>query len=108
LAKKDKKDKKKHRDAPVELAAELVPVAPGDAGARLCYGEPVRESGRTVIPVARADGRPLGYIEIDADGSRYVALADPLRDRALTGVVGLLAALLGALAGVAFGRRHGR
>lgn len=64
------------------------------SGAGLCFGEPVSSGGRTVIPVARmrttggwgygsgpdGDGgggagrleaSPVGFIEIDADGTRF-------------------------------------
>ena len=55
-------------------------------GARLCYGEPVRVEGRTVIPVARVraagglgqrggggrlDAVPIGFIEVSAVGARF-------------------------------------
>jgi hypothetical protein len=61
-------------------------------GARLCYGDPVRVDGRTVIPVARVraagglgarggggrlDAAPVGYIEVSADGTRFEAIASP-------------------------------
>ena len=68
------------------LVSEIVgePV-PGGAGARLCYGEPVRVGGRTVIPVARVGAgaparvgaRPVGFIEVNAEGSRYLPIGDP-------------------------------
>jgi hypothetical protein len=62
-------------------------------GARLCYGDPVRVDGRTVIPVARVraagglgargggggrlDAAPVGYIEVSADGTRFEPIAAP-------------------------------
>lgn len=73
-------------------------------GVRLCYGEPVREAGRTVIPVARVrvtggggwgssgeaqeagaggggggslDALPVGFIEIGPEGARYQPIEDP-------------------------------
>ena len=75
-------------------------------GARLCYGEPVTTDGRTVITVARVSARggfgvgvggergtdeggggggelratPVGYIELTADGSRFVPIDDPTAD----------------------------
>ena len=72
-------------------------------GVRLCFGEPVREAGRTVIPVARVraaggggwgsgggpgegaggggggslDALPIGFIEIGPEGTRYQPIDDP-------------------------------
>jgi uncharacterized spore protein YtfJ len=71
-------------------------------GSRLCYGEPIRDNGRTVIPVARVrangglgfdrgpveqggggggggmlDALPFGYIEIGPEGTRFVRIEDP-------------------------------
>ena len=71
-------------------------------GSKLCYGEPVRDNGRTVIPVARLrangglgfgrgpveqggggggggmlDALPFGYIEIGPEGTRFVRIEDP-------------------------------
>ncbi|HEU4656943.1 MAG TPA: spore germination protein GerW family protein [Capillimicrobium sp.] len=77
-------------------------------GVRLCYGEPVREAGRTVIPVARVhlaggggwgssdaggpggggaggggggggtlDAKPVGYLEIGPEGTRFASIPDP-------------------------------
>jgi len=67
-------------------------------GARLCYGDPIREGGRTIIPVARVraaggggwgtgqqvdsaggggggggslDARPVGFIEVGPEGTRF-------------------------------------
>jgi uncharacterized spore protein YtfJ len=99
-------------------------------GARLVYGKPVKTEDRTVIPVARlftaggfgfgsgvqsadqsgegaggggvVDARPIGYIEIDKDGSRYVAIPDP--DRHLR-LMKMAIALIGAVGGTAAGRR---
>lgn len=119
MSKKDdgsKKDKKKaKREQEVAVAEVIAPEVVEDLtaeGARLCYAEPVREGGRTVIPVASIGGthdavgaRPLGFIEIDAAGARYTAIGDVTRDRVLTGVVAAVAGLLGALVGVALGRR---
>jgi hypothetical protein len=61
------------------------------SGARLCYGEPVRVAGRTVIPVARVraaggagrggpgggalNAEPLGFIDITAEGARFEPVA---------------------------------
>jgi hypothetical protein len=102
VAKKDKKKKAKRVE---EVAlAEVVAVPETEDGARLGYGEPVREGGRTVIPVARG-GEPVGYIEIDAAGTRYTPIGDRTVDRLHVGVVAAVAGLLGALLGVALGRR---
>jgi hypothetical protein len=115
-----KKDKKKDKARRVEevVLAEPVPREVADdlvgGGAGLCYGEPVRWGGRTVIPVARVGGsreavagKPLGYIEMDSTGARYVAIGDGggARERVLAGIVAAAAGLLGALVGVALGRR---
>jgi hypothetical protein len=112
-----KKDKKKAKRAEAVVLAE--PIARDEAddlvggGAGLCYGSPVREGGRTVIPVARVGGsrdavgaQPLGYIEVDAGGTRYVAIGSGARDRALTALAAAAAGLVGALAGVLLGRRR--
>jgi uncharacterized spore protein YtfJ len=82
------------------------------ASSRLCYGEPVREGERTVIPVARIrvsggwgfghsgrraksddhgggggggtlEGLPVGFIEVGADGARFVEIPDPERTHRL-------------------------
>ncbi len=69
-------------------------------GTSMCFGEPVEYEGRTVVPVARVrargglgfgsdplgggggggggllDGTPVGFIELDADGSRFVPIPD--------------------------------
>jgi uncharacterized spore protein YtfJ len=99
-------------------------------GARLVYGKPVRVGNRTVIPVARVftaggfgfgsgvqsadasgeggggggvvDARPVGYIEVDKDGSRYVAIPDP--DRPLR-IMKMALALITTIGGTAAGRR---
>ena len=63
------------------------------SGARLCFGDPVESGGRTVIPVARVRGgggggrdggggggvvaSPVGFIEVSADGARFVSIPDP-------------------------------
>jgi uncharacterized spore protein YtfJ len=85
--------------APIESALARL------TGARLCYGKPVTTAGRTVITVARVrsigggglgtargdgndalssggggggllDARPVGFIELSADGTRYVPIDD--------------------------------
>ncbi len=72
-------------------------------GARLCFGRPVEVKGRTVIPVASVrtvggygfgneangggaggggggalDARPIGFIEIGPDGTRFERIDDGL------------------------------
>jgi hypothetical protein len=99
-----KKDKKKAKRAEEVVLAEVVPAGPADDGTRLGYGAPVREGGRTVIPVAHR-GEPVGYIEVDASGTRYVPIGSSARESVRTGVVAAVAGLVGALIGVALGRR---
>lgn len=102
-------------------------------GVRLCYGEPVREAGRTVIPVARVraaggggwgsgggetggggggggslDALPVGFIEIGPDGTRFEPIADPeAATRTLKAATAALVTVATALAGLraARGRR---
>jgi uncharacterized spore protein YtfJ len=99
------------------------------AGARLCYGEPVREGERTVIPVSRVrvaggwgfgrsdqakgavqpgsggggggslDAHPAGFIELGPEGARFHEIPDPERTQRL--VRAGAAALTTVLAGVA-------
>ena len=99
-------------------------------GARLVYGKPVRVGDRTVIPVARVfsaggfgfgsggetpasqgeggggggmvDARPIGFIEIGKDGSRFEAIPDP--DRPIR-LMKTAIAFIAALGGTATGRR---
>jgi len=97
-------------------------------GAQLCYGDAVSAGRRAVIPVARvrvaggwgSGDRPdsrggggcglvgadaVGYIEIDADGSRYVAIPRERRGvRAAGGA--LLAGAAGAALALAVGRNR--
>ena len=90
-------------------------------GATLCYGEPITAEGRTVVPVARVAARgglgfggpaddgggggggrmsatPVGYIEVTAEGTRFIEIADVTADarmvRAVSGGLGWLALLL--------------
>jgi hypothetical protein len=86
----------------------------GARGARLCYGDPVRVDGRTVIPVARVraagglgqrggggrlDAVPVGYIDISADGTRFESIAPPRPGaRALAAGGAVLTALAAASA----------
>ena len=83
------------------------------AGARLCYGDPVREGDRSVIPVSRVrvtggwgfgrnpelakqrdpgggggggghlEATPAGFIELGADGARFHEIPDPERTQRL-------------------------
>jgi uncharacterized spore protein YtfJ len=83
------------------------------ATARLCYGEPVREGERTIIPVSRVrvsggwgfgraerakasgepgsggggggslDAHPAGFIEVGPDGARFHEIPDPERTQRL-------------------------
>jgi uncharacterized spore protein YtfJ len=104
------------------------------AGAKVCYGDPVRAGDRVVIPVARVnavgglgfgsgrDGKgggeggggggtfeaaPVGFIDISADGARFEAIPDPMSTaRALRTGVSAVGALATALAGIAALRRR--
>ena len=84
-------------------AGGLRGVFDGLVGARLCYGEPVVNGVRTVVPVSRVrlsggggwgengaegegsgggggghlDAQPLGFIEIGDEGAQYHAIPDP-------------------------------
>lgn len=97
------------------------------AGARLCYGEPVRSGDRTVIPVARVriaggggfgraaapdddgsggggggwvEAHPLGFVEMGPEGTRYVEIPDPERmQRTLKAGASAAATLAAGLAG---------
>ena len=88
-----------------------------NAGAKAVFGEPIKEDGRTVIPVAQtiigsgagggdseeeemgegygAGGgaltRPLGYIELSGERAAYVPLRQPWQDPALVLAYALLA-----------------
>jgi uncharacterized spore protein YtfJ len=82
------------------------------ATSRLCYGEPVREGERTIIPVSRVrvaggwgfgnsggqdkagaqsggggggsiEGLPVGFIEVGSDGARFHEIPDPERTQRL-------------------------
>ena len=91
-------------------------------GARLCFGRPVEVTGRTVIPVASVrtaggygfggeplgrqrsggggggaiDARPVGFIEIGPEGTRFEAIDD--------GRVALGTIAAGSLAALVVGR----
>ena len=99
------------------------------ASSRLCYGEPVRQGERTIIPVARVrvaggwgfgnsgrgaksdgqrggggggtlEGLPVGFIEVGADGARFVEIPDPERTQRLVKVgAAALGTVLTAVAG---------
>ena len=93
-------------------------------GAKLCFGAPVVHADRTVIPVARVQGaggygfggdvsgdtggggggwldaRPVGFVEIGPDGTRYERIPDPDRlARTLKAGAGALAAVIAGVAG---------
>jgi uncharacterized spore protein YtfJ len=116
--------------APRLTAVTLRRVLARAGGARLVYGKPVKAGDRTVIPVARmftaggfgfgsgadgplatgeggggggvVDARPIGFIEIDKQGSRFVRIPDPERPVRL---VKTAIALVTAIGGTAAGRR---
>jgi uncharacterized spore protein YtfJ len=130
------------RKASVDLptAASLADLAPARqalralTGAKLCYGKPIKQGGRTIVPVASVrtaggfgfgkagrdaepdgssggggggaiDARPVGFIEIGPEGARF----QPINDRRLP-----LAAIAGGagaalmLARLLARRRRGR
>ncbi len=133
------KEPKPPKPAKASRMASIRQLVDAVAGARLCYGEPVDAGGRTVIPVARVrfaggygfgrgeggdeeggegsgggggghvDATPVGFIEVGADGSRYVEIPDPERlQRNLKAGASAATALLAGLAGLrrlAGGRR---
>ena len=94
------------------MDADLRRLVKAVASSRLCYGEPVRQGDRTVIPVSRVrvsggwgsgrgprvgkDGRPAGaggggsldampagFIDIGPGGTTFHAIADPERTQRL-------------------------
>lgn len=91
--------------------------------ARLCYGRPVEAHGRTVIPVARISlagglgrsgnrdaggggnlqARPVGYIEIAPEGTRFERIEQPSLGARLAGG----AVLAGGVAAALVARRRG-
>jgi len=114
---------------PAAMVQRLPGPLGGRAGAHLCYGDPVGVGERAVIPVAdvrmlggwgRGDrgaeageggggllgARPIGYIEVSADGSRYVALGSARR-RGSALATGLAALAGGVLAVLALRRSRG-
>jgi uncharacterized spore protein YtfJ len=98
------------------------------SGARLCYGEPIKANGRTIIPVAKmfsAGGggfgaeegtpsvgsggggggtlwaTPIGFIEVSDAGAHFRSIPDPEHSaRMLSAAVKTLPALMAAFAGV--------
>jgi hypothetical protein len=89
--------------------APKAPKAPRPDEAGLCYGDPVREDGRTIIPVARVrrepDGTleavPRGYIEVGPDGTRFQAIDDPdATGRRLRAIAAAALGVLGAMVGL--------
>jgi uncharacterized spore protein YtfJ len=117
--------------APRLTAVTLRRVLARAGGARLVYSKPVKRQERTIIPVARVftaggfgfgsgtpegsasvgeggggggvvDARPIGFIEMDAQGSRFVRIPDP--DRPVR-ILKLAIALVTAIGGTAAGRR---
>lgn len=96
------------------------------SSARTVYGEPITAEGKTIVPIAKvrygfgggsgkkageepgegggggggAVARPVGYIEVSGDGTRFVPIID-LQSMVVAMVGGLLA-------GVLFGRLLGR
>ncbi len=106
-------------------------------GAKLCYGEPIRNGERVVIPVSRvstfggwgwgrgrdsADGwgdgggggggleaAPVGFIDIGPEGTRFESIPDPMSNaRALRTSASALGALASGLATAAAIRRARR
>jgi uncharacterized spore protein YtfJ len=92
---------------PGARALELRRLVARLAGARLCYGEPVRVGDRAIVPVARVqaiggggwgtgddaagstggggggggsfNASPVGFIDIGPEGARFEAIPDPDR-----------------------------
>ncbi|UGS38166.1 hypothetical protein [Capillimicrobium parvum] len=95
-------------------------------GSKLCYGEPIRDNGRTIVPVARVraiggagfgrgpaeqggggggggtlDALPFGYIEIGPEGTRFQRIEDPEAiNRAVRTVTAAAVTLATAFAGL--------
>ena len=91
-----------------ELFRSLV----NQAGAKTVYADPISSEGRTIVPVAKVRcgfgggsrkpgdkgegvgggggfvSKPLGYIEVSAQGTRFVSIIDP-RDVALAVGIGM-------------------
>jgi hypothetical protein len=61
------------------------------SGAALCYGEPIRDDRRVVVPVARVrmvgaadvagggyvDASPVGFVELGPEGARFHPIQRP-------------------------------
>jgi uncharacterized spore protein YtfJ len=102
-------------------------------GARLCYGDPIRDGVRTVVPVARVraaggggwgrdetsggggggggrlDARPIGFIEVGPDGTRFEAIHDPeALTRTLRAATAAAITVATAVAGLRAARHGGR
>jgi len=116
-----KRGKRSGRDGRLKAIARL---ADRLGGARLCYGEPIRDGGRTIVPVARVraaggggwgtgeprggggggggtlDARPVGFIEIGAAGARFEAIEDPRAQRTLRMLTAAAVTAATTLAGV--------
>ena len=129
--KPSKGEKRAKADAPLDRPAApkrsfLDRALDALAGARLCYGEPVRTGDRTVIPVARVrvaggggfgrggetstdsggggggfvEAHPLGFVEVSPEGTRYIEIPDPERtQRLMRAGAGAIATLAAGLAG---------
>lgn len=91
--------------AVVPPAVPAVERAPAQlTGAGLCFGEPVTAAGRTLVPVARVrgdagagfDARPLGFVDVGADGARFRSV--PAADGLARAGAAAAAALAGAAA----------
>jgi hypothetical protein len=108
------------KSAPTDSQRAVRRLLAAGRGARLCYGEPVRVDGRTVIPVARVraagglgprggggrlDATPVGFIDVSADGTRFEPIAAP---RAGARMLATGGAALTALAAAAALRRPRR
>jgi hypothetical protein len=101
------KPAKATENPPAEKAEKAAKSSRGDAS--LCYGKPIREEGRTIIPVARVrraaggvlDAVPRGYIEVGPEGTRFQAIDDPeATGRRLRSIAAAAVAVFGALVGV--------
>ena len=95
------------RSGAASLLEKLADRVGANAGAKAVFGDPVKQGGRTVIPVAQsmwgsgagsgesedegsgmgggggAMTRPLGYIEISEHETMYVPLQQPWQDARL-------------------------
>jgi uncharacterized spore protein YtfJ len=85
------------------------------SSARTVYGEPITAEGKTIVPIAKvrygfgggsgkkageepgegggAAARPIGYIEVSGEGTRFVPIID-LQSMVIAMAAGLLAGLL--------------